>query len=160
VERISHIAGHVVFHSNNCSLRRRWRRLRASSTSPPAFNLTGTWHMTETVTGSNCTVPPSGSLPWDANVTQASGSNTVSVRDTRSALSDPAALMTLSGKNLTYSGNRYNEDPTDCDVGMTASYVVTMATATSFSGGSGTLTCKWSNPTGSCTINTTISGHQ
>ena len=129
----------------------------------PAFNLTGTWHMTETVTGSNCTpAPASGTtIPWTANVTQASGSNTVFVKDTRSLSSDPAAAMTLSGTNLTYSGSRYNEDPVGCDLGMTASYAVTMATATSFSNGSGTLTCSWSPPSaGSCTVSTTIIGHQ
>jgi hypothetical protein len=126
--------------------------------SPPTFNLTGFWSMTETITGSNCTPAPSGTLPWTANVTQASGSNTVNVLDTRS--SGPAAAMTLSGSSLTYSGQRYNEVPSECDT-MTASYVVTMATATSFSNGSGTLTCIWATPTpGSCSINTTISGHK
>jgi len=126
--------------------------------SPPAFNLTGFWTMTETITGSNCIPAPSGTLPWTANVTQASGSNTVYVTDTRS--SGPAAAMTLSGTSLTYSGERYNEAPSDCDI-MTASYVVTMATATSFSNGSGTLTCSWATPTpGSCSISTTISGHK
>lgn len=121
----------------------------------PAFNLTGFWSMTETITGSNCVPAPTGTIIWNANVTQASGSNTVLITDTRPGATQ--AAMTLSGTQLTYNGSRYNEAPGDCD-SMTASYVVTMSTATSFSGGSGTLRCIWVG--GSCTINTTISGSQ
>ena len=124
--------------------------------SPPAFNLTGNWTMTETITGSNCQSNPQGTYPWSATVTQANGSNTVYITDTRPNATTSA--MTLSGKTLTYSVSRYNEDPADC-ASMTASYVVTMTTATSFSNGSGTVTCNIIGG-GSCNVSTSISGHQ
>jgi len=129
----------------------------AAPLTTPTYNLTGYWTMNETVTSTDCTPAPSGTLTWYANVTQASGSNTVYVKDTRALASDPAAAMTMSGSALTYSGQRYNEDQSGCD-SMTASYVISLSTATSFSNGSGTLHCNWSG--GSCYINTTISGHQ
>lgn len=123
---------------------------------PPAYNVTGFWTITETRTSHNCPTTPPLSLNWNANATQATGSNTVYVKDTRAGASDPAAAMTMSGNSLTFSGDRYNEAPADCD-SMTASYSLTLSSATAFTG-SGTVVCHWTG--GSCSIGTSLSGHQ
>jgi len=120
----------------------------------PTYNVTGTWSIVETITGSNCTPPPSGTFPWFANATQVSGSNTVYVKDSR-ALADPPAAMTMSGSTITYSGERYNENQVSCDVGMTATYTLNLSSANAFTG-SGVIGCQY--PGGSCSVNTSIVG--
>ncbi len=122
---------------------------------PPTYNVTGRWAITETITnhtGGDCTGAPS-SIYWSAEMTQAQGSNTVSIRDLRAS---SAVNATMSGSKVTYSGDRYPEP--QCDT-MTASYTANLSDASHFTG-TGNLTCNYNSSGGYCSVSTSLTGYK
>jgi hypothetical protein len=116
---------------------------------PPTYNVSGMWNITYYVTSSNCSGSPSGYLYRTYYITQAAGSYTLYIRDSRSSESQPG---TISASTVSYSGPMYSEF--GCS-NMTGAFNVTLGDGTHFSG-SGHVTC---NDAPACTTNVTMTGY-
>lgn len=122
---------------------------------PAAFNVQGNWTVTETASATTvCDTVIVTAGRTDPNftlaVTQTGLQSNLTVLDARS--SPPPLAATMSDKTVTYSGSRYDPWSTGC--GLIESAVVTMSTASHFSG-TGTITCP-----GICSVPTTLVGNR
>lgn len=121
---------------------------------PAAFNVNGNWSVTETASATTTCdtviVAKDTADSFTLAVQQTGLQNNLTVLDARS--SPPPSPATISDRTITYSGSRYDPWGTGC--GLTESAVVTLSTATHFSG-TGTITCP-----GICSVPTTLVGNK
>lgn len=118
--------------------------------SPPAYNLTGTWTVSEIVGFNTAGISNGTNIGYTLIANQAAGNNTVVIRDTRALIGD-TENATLSGTAFTYSGPRYPEF--GCS-NMAAAYNLTATSATRLSG-TGRATCLDDGKYGDTTVTAT-----
>lgn len=114
--------------------------------------LAGIWTIDETVGTNSCAVPEGTSLPWSAEVAHQSGSNSITLQDTRPQ--SPPMNATISENVISYNGDRYNEWDFSCDY-MTATYSLTLSGETDFEG-TGTVFRHYTG--GYCSLSTALTG--
>ena len=121
---------------------------------PAAYNVNGTWNVTETASAQTVcdkVIVASGTPDlYQLQVVHTGLQNNLTVHDTRSqGLPQPASI---SDKTISYSGSRFDPWGTNCPGGLIESAMVTLSTASNFSG-TGAITCP-----NVCTVPTTIVG--
>ncbi len=117
---------------------------------PPAFNVSGVWNPTETVTRPNsCMAGYSFTYAW--TFYQQQDSNTVKIHDSRMNLGTDSVQATMSGSVMTYSGPIISSF--GC-VNAKADYTFNFSDARHFTG-TGTLTCLDNG----CTANATLTAN-